>query len=97
MEPTKPAPTSDQIIAAQTAEITALKGRIAELEKAKAQTDADEKLIADKMRHGISRGQAINIIARQRDFATNNPDRTPAGAAQKATKALAEARKLHLR
>jgi len=55
------------------AENAALKTRIAQFEAAKAQTDADEKLIVEKMTRGLRREQAAAVIGRQREFDKNNP------------------------
>ena len=50
------------------AENAALKARVAELEAAAQQASADEVQIAAKMSRGLSRDQAIQVIARQRQF-----------------------------
>jgi hypothetical protein len=53
------------------AENAALKARLAQIESAKTQTDADEKLIAEKMARGLRREQAAAVISRQREFDSN--------------------------
>jgi hypothetical protein len=50
------------------AENTALRRRIAEFEEAKRQHAADEERIAEKMKRGCTREQAIVVIQRQREF-----------------------------
>ena len=50
------------------AENAVLKARLAELEAAKKQTDADEQAIAAKMAKGLRREQAIAVIQRQREY-----------------------------
>jgi hypothetical protein len=55
------------------AENAALKARIAQFESAKTQTDADEKLVLEKMTKGLRREQAIAVLQRQREFDKNNP------------------------
>ena len=52
------------------AENATLKARIAELEAQAKQNVADEKIIAEKMRHGLSREQALQVISRQRAYDT---------------------------
>lgn len=53
------------------------------LKKAKEQTDADEKMIVEKMVHGLTREQAIHVIGRQKD-------RDAAKARRKAIQAIAD-------
>lgn len=59
-------------LTAENSELKAEKEKSeAELEKyksAEAQRAADEKIIIEKMTHGLSRPQAMNVIQRQRDF-----------------------------
>lgn len=55
--------TEDQIAEA----VAALQKENAELKAAKAQASEDEKLIAEKMIHGLTRDQAISVIKRQRE------------------------------
>jgi hypothetical protein len=50
------------------AENAALRKRIAEMESAQTQLDADEKLIVAKMSKGLRREQARAVIHRQREF-----------------------------
>ncbi|MGA2749121.1 MAG: hypothetical protein ABSG59_10120 [Verrucomicrobiota bacterium] len=50
------------------AENAVLKARLAELEAAKKQNDADEEAIAAKMARGLRREQAIAVIQRQREY-----------------------------
>ena len=49
-------------------ENAALKARVAELEAAKKQAEADEIIIGEKMSKGLRREQAMAVIKRQRDF-----------------------------
>jgi hypothetical protein len=56
------------------AENAALKAKIAEIQAAKKQADADEIIIAEKMAKGLRREQAAAVLKRQREFdARNNP------------------------
>lgn len=65
---TSPKETQAQTIQRLTAENADLRGRLEKYETAEAQRAADEKIITEKMAHGLSRQQAINVIRRQRDF-----------------------------
>jgi uncharacterized protein YoaH (UPF0181 family) len=47
-----------------------LKARVAVLEAEKTQRTADEGLISAKMARGLSRGQAVAVITRQREYDT---------------------------
>jgi hypothetical protein len=49
-------------------ENAALRARLAEMESAKIQNDADEKIIVAKMSRGLRREQARAVIYRQREF-----------------------------
>ena len=49
-----------------TAELAAARRQIAEYEAKAAQTGADEIIVQEKMRHGLSREQALNVLHRQR-------------------------------
>lgn len=50
------------------AEVEKCQAKLAKYESADAQRAEDEKLIIEKMTHGLSRPQAINVIERQRNF-----------------------------
>ncbi|HLX70780.1 MAG TPA: hypothetical protein VKV04_14220 [Verrucomicrobiae bacterium] len=65
---TPPKETQQQMNQRLIARNAELEGRIDKYETAEAQRAADEKIIVEKMAHGLSRQQAINVIHRQRDF-----------------------------
>jgi hypothetical protein len=65
---TLPKETSQQTIQRLTAHNAELEAQLKEHETAEAQRAADEKIIVEKMAHGLSRQQAINVIHRQREF-----------------------------
>lgn len=67
---TPPKETLTQANQRLTAENADLRARLAKFETAEAQRAADEKIITEKMAHGLSRQQAINVIRRQREFNT---------------------------
>jgi regulator of protease activity HflC (stomatin/prohibitin superfamily) len=50
------------------AENTALKAKLAEIEAAKKQADADEVVIAKMMAKGLRREQAAAVLQRQREY-----------------------------
>jgi hypothetical protein len=60
--------TPQQTILRLTAHNAELEAQLKKHDTLKAQRDADEKVIAEKMAHGLSRHQAINVIRRQREF-----------------------------
>ena len=55
------------------AAVAGLQTKVAELEAAKQQASADEKLIAEKQARGLTREQAIAVIQRQRAFDAAQP------------------------
>jgi len=61
--------TEEQALAA----VAALQTKVADLETAKQQASADEKLIAEKQARGLTREQAIAVIQRQRAFDAAQP------------------------
>jgi hypothetical protein len=65
---TPPKETQEQTIERVTAENAELKGQLKKYQTTEAQRAADEKIIVEKMTHGLSRQQAINVIRRQREF-----------------------------
>jgi len=60
--------TSRQTIQRLNADNAELKAQLKKHETAEARRAADEKIIVEKMTHGLSRQQAINVIHRQREF-----------------------------
>ncbi|HEY3857702.1 MAG TPA: hypothetical protein VGO67_25240 [Verrucomicrobiae bacterium] len=60
--------STDATLASAQAENAALKARIAEMESAKSQNEADETLIVAKMTKGLRREQARAVILRQREY-----------------------------
>jgi hypothetical protein len=62
--------TSQQTIQRLSAENAELKGQLKKYINAELKRTADEKIIVEKMAHGLSRQQAINVIHRQREFDT---------------------------
>ena len=65
------------------AENTKLKARIAELEAAQSQAAEDEEIIRLKMARGLNREQAVQVIARQREFDAKKAAGAKKGAAEK--------------
>ncbi len=61
------------------------------LKTEKEQALAAEALVAEKMSHGLTRDQAVNVIKRQRDYVRQNPPpiRPPAKPRRLAGNALA--------
>ena len=64
----KDTPSAVSDLASLQAENAALKEQIAGFEAANKQRAADERVIAEKMSHGLTRDQAIAVIKRQREF-----------------------------
>jgi len=65
------------------AENVELRRRLEERAAADRQREADEVVIAEKMERGLSREQAIHVIARQREFDAGRKNKigtAPAGA-----------------
>ena len=56
----------EQTIARLTAELAAANEKIKACEAQAAQASADEILAREKMAHGLTRDQALNVIHRQR-------------------------------
>lgn len=73
--------TENQVASA----VDALVKENAALKSAKAQVEADEKIIREKMSHGLTRDQAISVINRQREH-----DKAKAAAAATAQKKAKE-------
>lgn len=65
---TQPKETEQQTIRRLTAHNAELQGQVDEYKIGEAQRAADEKIIVEKMAHGLSRQQAMNVIHRQREF-----------------------------
>jgi RNA polymerase-binding transcription factor DksA len=58
--------TTDQLLARLTTELAEANQQLAQYQTQAAQASADEVWVQDKMRHGLSRDQALNVIHRQR-------------------------------
>jgi hypothetical protein len=67
-DPAKPPTAPIVTIESLQAENAALKQQIAELTAKRAQNEAEEKIIGEKMAKGLTRAQAISVIARQKAY-----------------------------
>ncbi len=68
--------TPQQTIARLTAELAAANKTLSEMAEAKAQAEADEPIIEQKMKVGLTREQAIAVIKRQREHDAANGGKT---------------------
>jgi len=68
--------TPQQTIARLTAELAAANKTLSKIAEAKAQAEADEPIIEQKMKVGLTREQAIGVIKRQRAHDAANQVKT---------------------
>lgn len=60
--------TADQTVARLTAENRLLRAQISSFQAEKKELDKIEQIIAEKMKVGLTRGQAMSVLAQQEAF-----------------------------